>query len=286
MRKSIFDIVSEKVDIKSEVHRILYVSRVEKTLSVDEYEYSTIFNFVSEYCFKEWAHRGHFIHVDDFLDALDFENLIKQAETDSEALLTFIELIYNFWYLSRQKFNDNEKGYELKWCGNFYHLQEIMNDLLEQYNHTVFTNEDKDCILVVENKKEVTAAAEILPTKLAFDTIRYNHRSLQGQIELKKSILISMGAELEPKRKELQTLNKQLSEDIFFMLNNMNIRHNNRSKKDKAKHKEYVAKMTKKQLEKWYDELYQMVLLAFLLLDNADRTSKVRALKDKIVGGN
>ena len=70
------------------------------------------------------------------------------------------------------------------------------------------------------------------------------------------------------------------------MLNNMNIRHNNRSKKAQSKYKEYVAKMTKKQLEKWYDELYQMILLAFLLLDNVDRAKKVKELKNKVVGGN
>lgn len=286
MRKSIFDIVSENVDIKSEVRRIHQVANVEKTLCVDDYMYRTIFKFVDEYCFEEWDHRGHFINVDDFLQALDFKNLITQAQRDSESLLTFIELVYNFWNLCDQKFYDKEKGFKLEWCGNFFHLRDIMDDVLEQYNHTVFTNEEKDYILVVENKEEVTAVAEILPAKLAFDAIKYNHRSLQGEIELKKSILISLGAELEPKRKDLQVLNKQLSEDIFFMLNNINIRHNNRSKRDKSKYKEYVAKMTKRQLEKWFDELYQMILLAFLLLDNVDRTTKVKELKGKIVGGS
>lgn len=68
------------------------------------------------------------------------------------------------------------------------------------------------------------------------------------------------------------------------MLNNLNIRHNNRSKKDKN-YKEYVAKMRKERLEKWYDELYQMILLAFLLLDNVERTERVNELKTNIVGG-
>ena len=69
------------------------------------------------------------------------------------------------------------------------------------------------------------------------------------------------------------------------MLNNVNIRHNNRSKKDKGKYKEYTAKMTKVQMEKWYDELYQMMLLAILLLDNTSRAERVKTLKDKIVNG-
>ena len=65
------------------------------------------------------------------------------------------------------------------------------------------------------------------------------------------------------------------------MLNNLDIRHNNRKKGDKN-YKEYVAKMRKDRLEKWYDELYQMILLALLILDNVDRTGKVKQLKDKI----
>lgn len=285
MRKSIFDIVSENINIEDEVKRILTMAEEEYILCVDEISYKKLFKFIDEYCFKYWNYRGHFINVDDYLKALDYTSLKRKASQDVDSLLTVIELIYNFWNLSQQEFNDSEKGYDLKWSGNYYHLKDVMDDILQQYNHTAFTNEDKDCVLIIEDKEVVTATAEILPSAMAFDVIKYNHRSLQGEIELKKSILISMGAELEPKRKELQTINKQLSEDIFFMLNNVNIRHNNRSKKDKAKYKEYIAKMNKTRLEKWYDELYQMMLLAFLLLDNVDRMDKVRELKEKIVGG-
>ena len=65
------------------------------------------------------------------------------------------------------------------------------------------------------------------------------------------------------------------------MLNNLNVRHNNKNKGDKN-YKEYVAKMRKDRLEKWYDELYQMILLAFLLMDNTKRTDRVKELKVKI----
>lgn len=95
--------------------------------------------------------------------------------------------------------------------------------------------------------------------------------------------MLSLAADLEPKRTELTKLNKQLADNIFFMLNNLNIRHNNRSKNDKN-YKEYVAKMRKDRLEKWYDELYQMILLANLLLDDADRADKVKELKTAISG--
>ena len=38
-------------------------------------------------------------------------------------------------------------------------------------------------------------------------------------------------------------------------------------------------KMTQDELEGWYDETYQMCLLAFLELDNVERTKKVAELK-------
>lgn len=44
-------------------------------------------------------------------------------------------------------------------------------------------------------------------------------------------------------------------------------------------YKEIVAKMTQDELEGWYDETYQMCLLAFLELDNVERTKKVAELK-------
>lgn len=281
MRRSIFDIAASSINITNEVERIVSMSVDEKNLSRFSYGYS-VFEFVDEYCFKNWGCRGHFVDVEDFLKALKYKDMIKSAkEGDSDAFLTLIELTYNLWMLAYKDVFDEKSP--SKWKDNFFHLRDVMVDNLELYNHIAYV--DDDCILVVEDKPEVTAVAEIIEQGLARDIIRYNHRSLVGEVELKKNILVALGAELEPKRKELQTINKQLSEDIFFMLNNINIRHNNRSKMDRSKYKEYVAKMSKSKLEKWYDELYQMILLAFLLLDNVERKEKVKELKDNVIGG-
>jgi hypothetical protein len=40
--------------------------------------------------------------------------------------------------------------------------------------------------------------------------------------------------------------------------------------------------MKPSRLEKWYDELYQMLLLAFLQLDNIKRNECVKELKENI----
>lgn len=285
MRKSIFDIVAENINMESEANRLVALSSQEHVLVVNSYAYRTLFKYVDEYCFGEWVQRGHFVDVDDFLEALEFDDLQEKAAYDVDAFLTLIELIYNFWELSHRQFDDDEKGYKLQWCGNYYHLKNVMDDVLGQYNHVAYINEEQECVLVVEDKAEVTAAAEIMPTPtLSIEVVRYNHRTLKGEIELKKKILLALGAELEVKRKKLHLINATLENDIFFMLNNLNIRHDNKSKGDKN-YKEYVAKMRTERLEKWYDELYQMILLAFLLMDNKKRAEKIKELKGKINTG-
>lgn len=282
MRKSIFDIVSENISIESEIDRIIKMATKENVLAVNTYSYYTLFEFVDEYCFKEWERRGHFIDLDDFLEAVGFEDLIEDAKYSVDDLFTFIEVVYNFWQLSCEMlYSEDEMASKVNWCGNYYHLKEVMDDILQQYNHAVHIDCDKQIVLVIENNPEATAVAELMTKdELSLDILKYNHRSLKGDIELKKSILLSLAAEIEPKRKLLHNINAKLEDDIFFMLNNLNIRHNNRSKKDKN-YKEYVAKMKKASLEKWYDELYQMLLLAFLQLDNIKRSERVKELKLK-----
>lgn len=282
MRKNIFELYKENNTISKDIERLYRVFVHEECLHYSIYKY-TIPEYVDDYVFKNWKQKGNCLTVDDFLDVIDFYDIYDNAKYELDDLITFIEILYNFWYLANEHLCSSTSN---KWSGNFYVLQDIMEDILCKYNHKAYIDKENDRVLIIEDKPEVTAVVEIVDETLALDIVKYNHISLQGEIELKKSILRSLGAELEPKRKELETINKQLSNDIFFMLNNINIRHNNRSKKDKSKYKEYVAKMTKKQLEKWYDESYQMILLAFLLLDNVDRTKKVKELKNKVVGGN
>lgn len=263
-----------------DVQRIVSMSSLETVLFYIGNHY-TLFDFIDKHCFDKWKNRGRCIDVDDYLDTLDYENLVIRAEEDVDSFLTLIELVYNFWYLSNTWFqNENTK---LISVGNYYHLQKVMDEVLSQFNHAAYVDEDEEQVIVVEDKREVSSVVEVLEPDLAWDAIRYNHRSLKGDIETKKAILLLFGQELEPKRAEIMKHNKQLADDIFFMLNNMNLRHNNRSQKDKN-YKKYVANMKKDGLEKWYDELYQMILLAFLTLDNAERMEKVKELKAKIVG--
>ena len=56
----------------------------------------------------------------------------------------------------------------------------------------------------------------------------------------------------------------KLKNDISFMLNNFDIRHNNRSGKNA---KEYIANIPDDELEIWYDKAYQLMISVINLAD-------------------
>lgn len=105
---------------------------------------------------------------------------------------------------------------------------------------------------------------------------------MKGNIEAKKAVLVQLASILEAKRGDLRKVDKVLESDLFYIFNNLNIRHNNISAEDPGKYKAYVAQMSTENLEKWYDEAYQMCLLAFLQLENIDRKVEFDQLKGEI----
>jgi len=285
-RKNIFEILAQNNDLKKDALRIgnlfdreiLLVCNYKK-LSQEEY---TIKQFVDYFCFDQWKNRGHCIDLHDFLETVNYKEYYYRAKNgDGEAFLVFIEIVFNCWKMAdiyRGKDEDTE-------CySNFYLLLKIMTDCLSHYNHTAVYDDNFEQVLVIEENPAITAVAEIVEPELSLDVLKYNHHTLRGDIDKKKAILLALGAELEPKRKTLAGINNTLEDGIFFMLNNLNLRHNNINPDDKN-HRVFVAKMDSETLEDWYDELYQMILLAFLELDQIERNTRIKTLKADISGG-
>lgn len=273
-RKNIFELLDTRWDLKEELARFYKLFDENYVISVGPAEY-TLKEFVDSYCFEDWKNRGRFIDVDDYLESLDFNGLYRRAITDIESSLTYIEIIYNFLYIASKKI---ESTNEFKYYTGLITLQDNMNLFLEHYNYAASIFEDKEQVIVSENDSAVTATAEISNPETAYQIVRYNHHSLKGDLKTKKEILLYLASELEPKRTTLDGINKAFKADIFALLNNLNLRHNN-CDPDSAEFKQYIAEMPAETLEEWYDELYQMILLAELELDHLARKDKIAELK-------
>lgn len=280
MKKNIFEIAKENENLERDIKRIIRLLKEEKIIfeggSIIDEEY-TLYEFVEAFCFNNWENRGHCIDLQDFLTSINYQFIESGAPYYEGDMLLFIELVYNFWKLALNKINESTYEY----YSNFFLLQNIMEDILEKLNYKAHYDEAKEQLLVIEDKPEVTAVADIVTAPIALDVIIYNHHTLKGNIQLKKKILLALGADLEPKRKQLKTINAILEDNIFRILNEFNLRHNNIDPQDNKYYYADVATLSSKQLEEWYDELYQMILLAYLVLDNIERSNKVKKFYDK-----
>ena len=109
-----------------------------------------------------------------------------------------------------------------------------MDDCLASYNYKAVYFSDIEQLIVTEDKPEATAVAEIVDNDLGYKVLRYNHYVLRGDLQAKKDILLALGADLEPKRAQIEAVDKIMEDGIFYILNNLNLRHNNTVEGDTA----------------------------------------------------
>ena len=291
-RKNIFQKMQEIHNYDKEILRIESLLNKDKCIAIKytdlrqkRYYYYNIQSFVDKYLFLEWKNRGNYISCNEMREDLQINRLVYYCKTGInvaiEDLFDYLEYVANILNLiANYKWDDISNIIDTKIYDAI--INNIRN-VLETLNYEIYKIDDQK-IIVVEKNPAATAVAEIVEEYIADEVIQYNHYLLKGDMETKKKILLSLGAKLEPQRNNLKEVNKNLESNIFFMLNNLNIRHNNCDVSNEKNYKKYIANMSKEILEEYYDELYQMILLAFLLIDNVDRMKKIDELKAKIGG--
>lgn len=168
---------------------------------------------------------------------------------------------------------------------NRINTQFLMQHILKVSEAIGYTQASEDGFTVFVEKNAVVSAvaeSELIPLELSYKLIAYDHHSMRGDLEGKKTIILRLAALLEAKKSILHQVNLNLENDLFYIFNNFNLRHNNCDSSAKGKYKPYIANMKEDDLEKWYDEAYQMCLLAFMEIEQAARKPKFDAIKTEI----
>lgn len=223
--------------------------------------------------FENIYFRGTCFNLDEFDEEYGFHFVEQPQDFNVDYLVSFCEYIYNLVvnFDDRFLFHNTNK--------DFYVLH--INKLMERIGY-IQSCEDGFTIFVAKNNAAIAVSElECIPENVSYKVISYNHHSMQGEIDKKKQILLTLANILEPRRNELEGMNNQFTSDLFYAFNNFNIRHNNIDSNG-TKYKKTIAELTQEQLEKWYDNVYQMCLLAFMLLENKSIKTEFNKLKSEI----
>jgi hypothetical protein len=211
--------VAEVFDLPRELARIKRLFETEPVVDSHQAYNHSVLEYVKGWGFSNWKNRGRCVDADDFLSLLGYRKLWKAAESDEKALLTLIEIVYNFWYIV---YYQAHTGHSYDNRGrNFALLKKILDECLAQYNYKGKYFPESEQLIVIEDKPEVTAVAEIVEKEISYKVLRYNHYMLKGDLQAKKEILLALGADLEPKRGKIREFDKDLEDGIFYILNNI-----------------------------------------------------------------
>ena len=250
MVKSIFDL-EKRTNLKKECLKI------EKYLNKEQFctlnylsPHYTFWDMIDSFI-EFWPFRYTATNIEEYFDL--YELPFKVSNMNNEQYLYYLQLILDviMWLDGRKNHHDYELyslKEENKKCfyvivRNISLVAELSNYDIEQINeHYTFVkkNADVDSILnQLESEEDLRLAI-----------LSYNDFRIEKNISEKGHILKQIGDWLEPRRKDFVKTNKSLTSDIFYILNNANIRHNN----DKQ------LKLNTDETLKLYDDLFRMMI--------------------------
>lgn len=285
MRKNFYDIVN-KAEFNPQIEfdriKLLFISK-NNYINFSKHYNMSLREIINNYFnFFPYSLKGRTINIVDFENSHKISIYYNEKFTIStEELITYCEfvktLIYTLLNISTNMYSVHLSPEDIYFAR---HLLSIIDDTMNAIDFIPITKGDFQ--LFIPKDAAVVSASEIVPEEIVNPILEYHHRNLEGDIDKKKTILLKLADQLEPRRKDLKSINSTLEDNLFYLFNNMNIRHNNTNSNDKSKYKAYVDNLQQKELEDWYDETYQLCLLAFLELDNLERNNKIKQLKQDV----
>lgn len=268
MRKNFAQILrSEKIDIKLEYEKLYSMF-----YDPDPKDGKSFANIISTQ-FLSIPFRGTCLSLEEF-DIIHEINFDRQPqELEIEDLVDFCEYFYNFAQYINDRFYFNYFNKTMCLAHILQLIDKIGYIMATESNITIFVPKDNVAIAVSE--------MNIFPPNTSYKIISYGHHSMKGDIDRKRQTLLFLSNLLEPKRDELETIDKQFTKDLFYAFNTFDIRHNNVDKCG-TKYKKVIGDLTEEEKEIWYDETYRMCLLAFMKLEQEARKEKFKQFKQRI----
>lgn len=279
MRTSFWDIVSKQASFEDEIHYINQFLYHTLFYDVDCTRYSLV-DYIDAFYFSCWAAKNKITcpSIADLRSRLQIDEVVRSASLKVDNVLLYLEFVANLVFpvlrnpRNRDAFDIADKIYR-----NIQINCEWLNFKLEIFS--------EDRIKIVEKNATATAVADKYSgtdSEFAYKVIEYNHFLLKGNIGRKREILNAIADKFEAVKQKLKSNGfSNVESDAGYLVNNINIRHNNTDPQSKS-HKAYVAALPSAELEKWYDKTYDVLLLALLASDFSELHSDIQELKEKI----
>ena len=274
-RLHFFEAIERSIDFQKEYEKL--ESMCDENYGYSRYSAGITINTWIERNFRHWEKRSNYISFAELRKQLGFlveyddgNEYISGFDIDINKYLLFCEMMLNV-IAGLQEYNNPA-------------IEEVIIAFMDTIRATVekagleIKTIDEE-IMIVEKNAVAIEVADKQP-EIAEAVIEYNHYLLRGDLNRKKILLKIIADALEPKRKELNGLNSKMTSDFFYMVNEMDVRHNNCNPNDSKNYKPKFALLNENDKESWYDCIYEQGLSLYMLLEQQDRNKKIASYKN------
>ncbi|MBO4956525.1 MAG: hypothetical protein J6C50_01685 [Rickettsiales bacterium] len=274
VRKNIFEILESKYDIEKEfnaINKLFSEPSIVAYMNYDQGQLVPLELAVNSMCFYSWKQRCGCISLADMREKLEID---KRDYSNKNDMIICLEYFCNIIHLANTKlyYNNFLIANSYQKTKEFVMLEKNIELLLEHINYKKVVFNELEKVILVPKNPAATAVAEISSEATSMAILMYNHASLKGQLAEKKDLLRRIAQEYEPLLDKPIDGYTEYFKTSNNMLNNLDIRHNNKAGKKKNA---LATSLNNEELETWYDELYQLLLFCVLIKDNKDRKDKI-----------
>lgn len=229
-RKNIFQLVEENYDIQSEIKKINRLFSTEYYFDENDIMFYSLEKILKEYLFDDWKYRGTCISVEEYFERANAE-CSKTGVITEEQIINNLEVMENFIKL----YFDNSKylcdTYKIKYYTSFNTVFcDIINTLEKRMGLT--TREYKDRVIIYPKNAPLEKVVDLCDDEdVQWELIRYVREDLSLSEKRKTLAYLATNLYIEEDSKEKDEHIKELIKKAGNILNNLHIRHNNKTGK-------------------------------------------------------
>lgn len=259
-RKNIFQIVEENYDIEAEIRKI-------NTLFYEEDYFSeglTSFNFedlLNDYLFSKWKYRGTCISIEEFFARANAD-IPTYGRIKEDQIINNLEVMENFIKLYFDHSNELSNSHSIKYYGNLVSVFCNLINTLEKRLGLV-TREYKDRVIIYPKNAPLEKIVDLIEDEdVQWELIRYVREDLSLTEKRKALAYLATNLYIEEDKAEQDEHIKELIKKAGNILNNLHIRHNNKTGKwENAALKDLDEKDAVALCDMVYNEMLTIVLL-------------------------
>ncbi len=242
-------------------------------LSFGYKEYS-LETFADKKYFSVWKGKEGCADTDEMRAGLNIDGILRSEDPSENEVLTYLQYTLNIAELCRRSFNAEETpGYDFD-IRNYTELLSRIRELLKLLKYEVKFVAEKELIYLVPHDPAADAVEAVPEDPVSAIVTEYRSSGAVGQIDKKRQLLGELYDTISGYDDNKKGGNARLSNKIEFLLNVLGIRADEANDSEV----ERIREMNPDELEDWYDETYQLLLLRILEHSNIARMQKVDEL--------